>query len=386
MPIKTLTYKGYLISGNTLSFQTKTEDYRHLPSVIFTKNQNFSLFSPFYFSGSLVKKQGSYLINYDSKKNLPLTNFSLYRHKWKTSLSKFISKKSSSLSSGHFLSALITGYLTDLYLKFSFFKLGLSHILAISGFHFSLLIAVASFFLYPLPLRIKSFFLILIATIYFSMMGHSPSITRAFVMITLYYFAKLFDLESCPINNLGSALIIVLLLDPRASASLSFQLSFLSCCGIFLYYPSLAEKIPSKKGIISRLYPYYIHALCLTLAVNIMIFPLLLHLFSKVSILGIIYNLFFPAQVLVCFTLLLITLMLYPLCAPIADLLFKILNILTNLSLIPVLNPPMYFDYYIRGSLSKEWTILWTFCALIIGIYLKANLETKGIEKKINYI
>ena len=385
-PIRSLTYKGFLVSGQVHSFQTDNKTYHFLPCALFTKYEDDTLFSPFHFTGSLEKKKDSYQINYNVKKPLPITNFSHFRHKWKTSLHNFLEKKIKDRSSSHFLSALITGYLTDLYLKFSFFKLGLSHILAISGFHFSLLIGLASFFLTPLPLRLKSSLLILLAFTYFFLMGHSPSITRAFVMIILYYFAKIFDQESCPINNLGSALFIVLLLDPRAAFSLSFQLSFLSCCGIFLYYPLLAEKIPNKQGFFARLYPYYMHALSLCLAVNLMIFPLLLHVFNKISLLGMIYNLFFPLQVLACFALLLITLLIYPLIPPLSNLLFKILDPLTTISLIPVLNPPIYFDYYIRGTLSQQWAIVWTVCALFIGVYLKACHEKKGLEKRVNYI
>lgn len=385
-PIRSLTYKGFLISGNVRSFQTKENTYHHIPTSIFTKFKSDSLFSPFSFFGTLEKKDLSYQMIIDDRTSISLNNLSLFRYHWKTGLQSFLKKKIKDRSSSNFLSALITGYLTDLYLKFSFFKLGLSHILAISGFHFSLLIALISFFLSPIPIRPKSIVLIFAASTYFLLMGHSPSITRAYIMIVFYYLAKLFDKESCPINNLGSALFVIILIDPYVYSSLSFQLSFLSCLGIFLYYPLLASFIKTQKGILQRLHAYYLHSIALCFAVNLMIFPLLLYIFHKISILGMFYNLFFPFQVTICFSLLLIALFIYPVIPFLSDLIFWALNPLTTLSLIPVLNPPLILDYSVRSSLQKEVVILWLVGSLVIGIYLKSCLERRNIKQKIEYL
>lgn len=385
-PIKSLTYRGYVINGQVRSFQTNESTYHHLPASIFTKFKSDLLFQPFIFLGSLEKKENSYQMNIQDKQPVSLNNLSYFRYDWKTRLQSFLKKKIQDTSSANFLAALITGYLTDLYLKFSFFKLGLSHILAISGFHFSLLIALISIIFSFIPIRPKSILLILAASLYFFLMGHSPSITRAYIMIVVYYLAKLFDKTSCPINNLGTALFIIILIDPYVYSSLSFQLSFLSCLGIFLFYPILASFISSEKGLLHKVYSFYMHSLALCFAVNLMISPLLLYVFHKISILGMLYNLFFPLQVTACFSLLLIALFLYPFIPLLSDALFWLLDPLTTFSLIPVLNPPLIYDYSIRANPSLEFVISWLICSLLIGIYLKSLLEKKMVEKSIFYL
>lgn len=385
-PIKSLTYSGFVISGNIPSFSSEEGEYKNITASLFTNFESKALMKPFKFFGKIEQRDEKVFINPVDTQPIDRKNLSFFRHDWKKKMKSFLKKNIKDKGTFSFLSALVTGHLTDLFVKFSFFRLGLSHILAISGFHFSLLIGLISFPLFFLPIKTKSVTLILIATIYFLFMGPSPSISRAYVMICLFYLGKYTDRLTCPINNLGLAAFLIVLYDPKAFSSLSFQLSFLSCLGIFFFYPFFHRLIPQKKGVMGRLYRFYIQAICLSISVNMMILPVLLYLFHKVSLLGMIYNLFFPIQVVLCFSLLIFSLFLSPIIPIFSQFLFWVLNKITKVVLIPVLNPPMYFDFYLRYSLAKEAAIVATIFVFLLGIYVKVFTEKKGIEKIFSFI
>ena len=216
------------------------------------------------------------------------------------------------------------------------------------------------------------------------MMGPSPSVTRAYIMIVLYYLAKYLDRSSCPINNLGLACFFILLYDPMSFSYLSFQLSFLSCLGIFFFYPYFSSFIPLKKGLLGGLYLFYMHAMALSFSVMILIFPLLFFLFGKISLLGLVYNLFFPVEVLFLFSSLLILLFFHPFIPILTNALFPLLNQLTKIALIPVLNPPMYLDFTLQWTMGKQTAVFFTIFFLLLGIYAKITSE-KAKEKSLNF-
>lgn len=69
------------------------------------------------------------------------------RYQAKTAVKEFIDRHFLHPRAAHFLSGMITGELEDLLLLNEFSLLGLSHLMAISGLHFSLLLLAFHFLL-----------------------------------------------------------------------------------------------------------------------------------------------------------------------------------------------------------------------------------------------
>lgn len=128
---------------------------------------------------------------------------------------------------------LITNQTRDL-----FSKAGISHLLAISGLHLSIIGAMFYFIFYRL-LSFNNFMLIsgcakkwagiltllpLLAYVLFS--GYSPSSQRAFIMAVVFMCSFVFEYETDLFSSLCTAGIIILILDSAALFSISFQLSF----------------------------------------------------------------------------------------------------------------------------------------------------------------
>lgn len=119
---------------------------------------------------------------------------------------------------------------------------GISHTVAVSGLHVSLLVGV----LMALCLRrrrLAAAVAIPCMLLFAAMLGFSPSVTRAVVMETMLLLAPLLNRENDPPTALGFALLVLLLANPWAIASLSLQLSFLSIAGISCFNLPLGRRI-----------------------------------------------------------------------------------------------------------------------------------------------
>lgn len=144
------------------------------------------------------------------------------------------------------LTALVTGQKDMIHEKTrdNFSKAGLSHILAVSGLHMSLVgLGFFSIFIcilnrqpsYVITGRAKKaagFLTLLPLTAYAVFAGFSPSTQRALIMTTVFFTAFLMEKEKDPLNTLYVAASLILLIDPGALFSISFQLSF--ACVFFI--------------------------------------------------------------------------------------------------------------------------------------------------------
>ena len=163
--------------------------------------------------GTLEKNEGRF--SFEPENNEAWTevgsSFSLpeYRFKAKTFLSKKLEKIYRNSTVCNFLIALTIGELSDQLLRFSFGRLGLQHILAISGFHFGLLaLFLGFFFRLFLKERPALFGLLISLSLYFFLVGSSPSILRAYLAIVLYLIGRLGKRQTSSLNILGVVLLL----------------------------------------------------------------------------------------------------------------------------------------------------------------------------------
>ncbi|MCL1931692.1 MAG: ComEC/Rec2 family competence protein [Treponema sp.] len=117
---------------------------------------------------------------------------------------------------------------------------GCSHILALSGMHLAVLVALISFLLKrPLGLRRAAICGALFILAYCYIVGPLPSLNRAALMYLLGVIAVLGMLKKDPFLLLCMAFLIQIALTPRAGLSLSFILSYLALAGILIIGESL---------------------------------------------------------------------------------------------------------------------------------------------------
>jgi len=163
------------------------------------------------------------------------------------------------MPSGRILTALVTGKKEAITqdLRDMFSKAGISHLLAISGLHLSIVGGVSFLIFYHFIGNFtfwaargnarKTAWLVslLPLTFYAVFSGFSPSTQRAYIMITAFVCALVFEREKDLVSSLFTAAIIILLIDSAALFSISFQLSFFAVlfiiCGLSMVNPILIK-------------------------------------------------------------------------------------------------------------------------------------------------
>lgn len=166
-------------------------------------------------------------------------------------------------------------------------KVGISHLLAISGLHVSLLVGMI--FLIGIRIGITremmSSFLLLFLPVYAVLTGGSPSVVRAVLMIFLVMLALKWGtrLKLLPFDALSLAFSLFLLFKPFVLFDVGFQLSFSVSGAIIL----------SGKSILGQYQNNLIRMLMTTLVAQLSSLPILLFQFFGVSLLSILINLLF---------------------------------------------------------------------------------------------
>lgn len=161
----------------------------------------------------------------------------------------------------------------------NFRKASLSHVLAISGAHFSYIVLVLNFINKILKHKKIGYYvniLIMIFFIFFT--GATPSVVRAGVMNILLILAKLLHKKSDFWTNLAVSLLIQVIINPFVIFDVGLVLSYTGVIGIVTLYNNFIKIIKNK--IIS-----------VTLSANLALLPIMISNFNMLSLSFIISNL-----------------------------------------------------------------------------------------------
>ena len=151
---------------------------------------------------------------------------------------------------GHGLpSALLLGdksYLEDS-IRRDFTRAGVSHLLAISGLHMTLLFGLFEGLLRLLRVgkRLRAGILSLCAVGYLALLGFPPSATRAVIMLGAVYLSYVLFSRTDALTSLGLAGAVILAVTPYAVADAGFWMSYLATLGLVAVLPALRS---DRKG------------------------------------------------------------------------------------------------------------------------------------------
>ena len=190
------------------------------------------------------------------------------------------------------ISALTLGYREDLDkdVQRAFSASGAMHVLAVSGLHTGIVWGIVMWILtlgglYK-PLWEDKFrrWLLNISTIvliwaYAFLTGLSPSVMRSALMLTFWALSSLLEQQTSRWNPLLAAAVVILIVNPLALWSVSFQLSFAAVAGIMLFGSSMQQAVVSK----GRVWQSVSRLLIVSLAAQLGTMPLTLHYFGQTS-------------------------------------------------------------------------------------------------------
>ncbi len=190
------------------------------------------------------------------------------------------------------------GYLFSIYKS-----AGISHILAISGLHISLIAMSLHNLLLGLSVNRKICCIIaaFVSIFYAGLVGFTPGAVRAATMLVFCLVSRMFLRQSDGITSLFCALFLLLILNPYSIASAGLQLSFLCTLGIMVSEPLMYQIqcfFSCKRmdgGYIARIFysicPSVLTSLLISFVASIFTFPILFLSFDTVSYISPIVNL-----------------------------------------------------------------------------------------------
>jgi len=233
----------------------------------------------------------------------------VYDESLKNSLNHTVDRQHSDKNISHIYQALYTAKQLPYELQTKFSTLGISHLIAISGFHLGVL-STLLFFLIKYPYKFlqnryfpyrsfkrDSFFLISsILLLYLLFLDSPPSLLRAFVMLIIGFILYDRGLKVISMQTLLLTVILILSLSPRLFFSIGFWLSISGVFYIFLFLLYFKN--------MSKLWQFFL----LPLWVYIMMLPYSLAIFGNFSlyhplsmIWTTLFTLFYPLSILLHF-------------------------------------------------------------------------------------
>lgn len=397
-------YQGYGKHFEPNSINENSLQAKNFPCMICLPNKKNIKRPPankaYAINGVLNKgKSGHYFFSPDNESPwIPVNNsWSLaeWRYEQKQKVKAFLFRKIPNQRSAEFLSGMVTGQFEDRVMRAEFGKLGLQHLMAISGFHFALLAGMLAFFLRIIfPQKLTVGVLMILMSSYFVFLGGSPSILRAWVMSIVTLAALLLEKKSQAANTLGAAFLFVLIYDPLLIRTIGFQFSAAVTAAILILYPvakHLTQHFVIKRSLASmkKMSLFDQHCYCilsflgdgvsLAFAVNLIALPLTLYYFHKFPVMSLLYNLFIPFLVSISMFLVLLSTVGFLILPPLGNILFEFATNFTHFMLNFIYNTPapLNINWYIHKFPAYP-LILYLAAVFVLGIIIKGKLEREN--------
>jgi len=147
---------------------------------------------------------------------------------------------------GGFISGLVFGYNNETKNEDIFRELGISHILAVSGFNIGIIYYFIRRALIKTSAKLRYLLCFIICFLYTFLSGFEPSITRAFIMISLYIISRAINKPYEQINIIFVSAFLMLLYNTYYVFNLGFILSYTAVLGLILFKHKFSDAISIK--------------------------------------------------------------------------------------------------------------------------------------------
>lgn len=194
------------------------------------------------------------------------------------------------------LKAITIGDKTDLDYSLAerYRRSGVSHLLAISGWHIGIIFLFLNIILFFMnrnfSTRIAKL-IIIIAIIWFyaAITSFSASVTRAAIMFTMMQFALFGHVGiNMKFNILFCSAFLLLSFDANYIYDISFQLSYMAILSIFIFYKPLISLVKTRNRVL-RFIP---EAMAITISAQILTLPIVIYHFGEYSMISIFSNMY----------------------------------------------------------------------------------------------
>lgn len=224
--------------------------------------------------------------------------------------------------SAGFAAALLTGEREMLsgVTKLDFQRLGISHLIAVSGLHLSVIVGGLDVLLRLLtvPRRRKDLILIAFSLFFMAICGFTASVMRAALMLCVLYLADLLGERSDALTSLFFAAALIVILRPHAVFDAGLWLSFFATLGVIWVMPLCEDFLSERRedGALFSLGKRVLRAVCLLIVMNFaatcFTLPITFLLYGGISLISPLTNLLFVPMVQVLLYLVAVTALTLP--------------------------------------------------------------------------
>ena len=191
------------------------------------------------------------------------------------------------------LSALFLGNKNNLdnEVQRDFSRIGLSHVLALSGMHIAIIVTILGYALYLFPIhRIAKEIILILSTIFFvGITGFSESALRAGLMVSLTYTLFFFGNRLSLTTSLFYSATLICIVNPYSIFSLSLQLSVSAMLGC-IYSSKVIHRVRFLRRLKPRPLRYFTYTAFTSLIICLFTLPLVSTSFGRISLLSPVSN------------------------------------------------------------------------------------------------
>lgn len=170
----------------------------------------------------------------------------------------------------------------------AFRRLGIAHILSVSGYHVGVLVGLLTWLLRPLRMK-RSHRLTctsVLLALYCMLTGGAAPVIRAGLLYVLWESGHLRGRQNLPLHTLCLSATVQLFFRPPLVTSASFQLTYGAMLGMLLVRPVLRRKMRSGHALLDKLGD----VLSASLAAHLGILPAQIYWFREVPLLSLLAN------------------------------------------------------------------------------------------------
>jgi len=251
---------------------------------------------------SYLARQGIYSVIYypgiealgRGEGSKPLQRLYSFRESLSASLARALPEPQGSLAQGILLG--MRGNIPHP-LNQAFSRTGTAHLLAISGLHIGVVIAMVISFGILIFGRQRSIYIwlaLMVTWLYTLLTGMRPPVIRAAIMGSLFLTAEFLGRQRSAITALAFAAAVMVGIDPQLLWSVSFQLSFLAMTGLILLYPyfqragrKITITLSGDREAIASIGNMLTDSFAITLAAIVATWPLIAYNFDVVSLVAL---------------------------------------------------------------------------------------------------
>lgn len=209
--------------------------------------------------------------------------------KWQRGFDELIKTRASNFNDNlsNFLYSASTGRnIINIEIKDEYRDLGISHILAISGFHIMIIYSSIMFCLgiLSIDMNMRKVISVVFVGFYCLLIDFPFSSLRAFLFLLISVISYLTMMPEDRKKAIAISALIIILIYPASIFDIGFQFSFLAVTAMEVIYPIIKNKNEKDGSITNLIY--------LIVSVNTLIFPLQLYYFKSFSYFVFLGNLF----------------------------------------------------------------------------------------------